>query len=678
MSSLDEIKEMFFVECDEQLEALADGLAELETGDAISETVNTMFRAVHSVKGGAASFNLDALTQFAHAFEFVLDDLRSERISVTPEVVRHLYKAADHLAALISDGGNGESFNSEQLEAMITEIGALATSEIPTENEADELVFEPMQLDFEAPDIRIFDIIFRPSQKLYDLGHDPVHLFRELAGMGELRSVPDIPKNLDSELLSWVLELETDSKLEEVAEVFEFIDGLAELNLTVRQEENQGDDLPDIPLPAVPDPAPGATEDALKTEVGTSSPHKPPTTKPTLRVDLGLVDNLINLVGELVINQSVLSQATYNLQSDSGARVGQSLEELKNLTRQIQECVMSLRAQSVKTLFQRMARIVRETADVSGKDVHFELDGESTEVDRTVIEHLVDPLTHILRNSIDHGLESPEVRVMNGKEPSGNVRLSAQHRSGRVVIEVTDDGGGIDRKRVLAKAIEKGMVPDNAKLSDQEIDRLLFAPGFSTAESVTSLSGRGVGMDVVNKEIQKLGGRIAISSEAGQGTSLTISLPLTLAVLDGMVVDVAGQTMVVPLSAIFETIRPRAGQIHRVEPGKSMIRIRDVLVPVIDLSVMFGYPRETPADIFSQVLLLTESAEQERRALIVDRIYDQRQVVIKSLENNYGQVAGVSAATILGDGKIALIIDPDEIVNIDAVKIPSTQLEAMQ
>jgi len=322
---------------------------------------------------------------------------------------------------------------------------------------------------------------------------------------------------------------------------------------------------------------------------------------------------------------------------------------------------MAIRAQPIKALFQRMSRIVREVRDATGKNVKLMTEGEATEVDKTVIERLADPLTHMIRNAVDHGLETAEERVAAGKSAEGIVSLTAAHRSGRVIITVSDDGAGINRPRVRQIAVDKGLIADDAQLTDNEIDNLLFMPGFSTATEVSNLSGRGVGMDVVKRAIQSVGGKVSITSQPGQGSTFSISLPLTLAVLDGMVTNVAGQTLVVPLTAIVETLKPTESDIHDIGEGGRVISIRGEFIPLIDVAQLMGY-RSEQTDLDSAVVLSIESDEHVRIALVVDDIQDQRQVVIKSLEENYGQVAGVAAATILGDGRIALIADVDDVI----------------
>ncbi len=382
----------------------------------------------------------------------------------------------------------------------------------------------------------------------------------------------------------------------------------------------------------------------------------------TIRVDLERVDRLIDLVGELVINQAMLAQrvAESGLTRSSSVAIG--LDDLEHLTREIQDSVMAIRAQPVKSVFQRMPRLVREVAAMVGKQVRLVTEGEGTEVDKTVIERLTDPITHMIRNAIDHGLETPEERVAKGKPAEGTVRLAALHRSGRIVIEVADDGRGIDRARVKASAVSKGLIAANAEMTDEEIDNIIFMPGFSTASTVSDISGRGVGMDVVKRSIQALGGRITIASEPGRGSVFTMSLPLTLAVLDGMVVSVCGQTLVAPLTGVIETLQPKGSEVKSLGPNGTVIQIRDTYLPLIDVGVKLGY-RDAPLLPTSGVALLVEGEGGQRAALLVDTIQGQRQVVIKSLEANYRKVPGIAGATILGDGRVALILDVDSVLS---------------
>jgi two-component system chemotaxis sensor kinase CheA len=410
---------------------------------------------------------------------------------------------------------------------------------------------------------------------------------------------------------------------------------------------------------ALPDTAsdPGAGDDA-----GSAGGGKSGKAAPTVRVDLDRIERLVNLVGELVINQAMLSQSFAEAGLATDGKIASGLDEFLQLTRDIQDSVMMIRAQPVKSLFQRLGRIVRESSDAAGKTARLVTEGEATEIDKTMIERLSDPLTHMIRNAVDHGLETAEKRRLAGKPPEGTITVSAGHRSGRVVIEVRDDGAGINRSRVQAVAEERGLIPPGLTLTDGEIDNLLFLPGFSTAGQISKLSGRGVGMDVVRNAITTLGGRIAINSEAGRGTSFSISLPLTLAVLDGMVVEAGGETLVVPLSAIVETLTLRNEDITRIGPSALAVRVRESFVPLLDLALLLGYGSGKPG-YEDTIALLISHDDGTRAALVVDRIVDQRQVVIKGLEDSYGRVPGVAAATILGDGRIALILDPSDLMS---------------
>lgn len=680
MDPMAEIRLTFFQECEEQLTALENGLLSMQEGESDSETVNAVFRAVHSIKGGAGAFKLNALVSFAHVFETALDKVRSGQLVPDADAMKLFLRAADALADLVSASRDGAIEDTAPYVAIEEEFNALigGTSAAEAEDDFAGLDFQPIITAFDepAPALNRFTIRFRPLRELFAKANEPLALFRELSRLGTLTAQCDI-KNLpfldtiepEDSYLSWELHLETESPLSAVREIFDFVEGDCDLAIAPKQPEHTdappaGDmdiaallrkvreEAPAIVAAAAAAPAPAEAESAPRTKAAV---------QPTIRVDLDRVDRLINLVGELVINQAMLTQRVLHSSHVRDREVTSSLEELERLTREIQESVMAIRAQPVRPLFQRMSRIVREVADATAKDVRLRTEGEATEVDKTVVELLADPLTHMIRNAVDHGLESPEQRSAAGKPPEGTVRLAAAHRSGRVIIEVSDDGQGINRARVLQKAIANGLVPADAQLSDSEIDNLLFLPGFSTASSVSNISGRGVGMDVVKRSIQALGGRISIASAPGQGSTFTLSLPLTLAVLDGIVVTVDEQVFVIPLTAIVETVKHEPSRIHHLGDNSFVLRVRDVLVPLIDVGAELGV-RPPASDLRSGVAILIETANGTRSALLVDNIQDQRQVVIKSLETNYMRVDGIAAATILGDGRVAMILDVDALV----------------
>jgi len=676
----DDFRESFFQECEDLLESVNDGFRLMADNQHELETVHAVFRAVHSIKGGAGAFGLDALVAFAHHFETALDKLRSGKLDLEENVLTLFQRCGDHLADLVSaarDASTLDEVSSTQLRSELDEIIGIT----PQEEETEEHVFEPMGLDLNLsldPAVSgCYTIIFEPYAELFRSGNEPALLFRNLARLGTLTVKVDstglVPfAELDSAQphLMWTLTLESDETAEAIADAFEFVDGLCRLEIT----EGPGNETmqSDLTFPLFEPPPAAQGEAALPGDAASERPDKPvmASKRPdassrsagaTIRVDLERVDKLINLVGELVIKEAMLSQSITKIGLPSESDVSVGLESLKQLAGDIQEGVMAIRAQPVKPMFQRMSRIVREAGMATGKRVRLVTQGEHTEVDKTVIERLVDPLTHMIRNAVDHGLESPEARRAAGKPEEGTVILSAAHRSGRVMIDISDDGGGINRAKVKKIAEEKGLVPPNSEMTPVEIDNLLFLPGFSSKDEVSALSGRGVGLDVARSEVQALGGRVSITSNPGEGTTFSISLPLTLAVLEGMVIDVAGQTMVVPITAVQETLQPRTAEIHPIGQDGRIVANRDRLVPIIDLGEALGF-RKAPISLENHVLLLVETDNNRRCALIVDGIQDQRQVVIKSLESNYGLVSGIAAATILGDGRIALIIDPDGII----------------
>jgi two-component system chemotaxis sensor kinase CheA len=709
MDPLESIRETFFQECEEQLAELETGLLAMEEGDTDPETINAVFRAVHSIKGGAGAFSLEPLIRFAHVFETALDEMRSGRLAVSNEVVKTMLRAADVLADLVRAARDGGSVDEALSAALTDELKALGPDgeEAGGEEDWGDFEFKPAAVQLDTPAApTAWRVRFKPRADLYAKANEAAILLRELARLGDIQvelETADLPalEDLDPEAahLAWTVTLTGETDEVTIREVFEFVDGDCELEVAPiggdapaeapQAFEDNGETfdiaalLAQAKVEAAPQPSVGTAPHALSAETSpaapasaaaaptpeqASSPEGPGQPRKheagaTIRVDLERVDRLIDLVGELVINQAMLSQRVMEAGFARASGVAMGLDELEQLTREIQDSVMAIRAQPVKSVFQRMPRLVREVAAMTGKPVRLVTEGEGTEVDKTVIERLADPLTHMIRNAIDHGLESPERRAEAGKPAEGLVRLAAAHRSGRIVIEVADDGGGINRERVKSIAVERGLIAADAPLSDEEIDNLIFMPGFSTADAVSDISGRGVGMDVVKRSIQALGGRIAITSRPGKGSTFTMSLPLTLAVLDGMVVDVAGQTLVAPITAIVETLLPKASEVNSLGGNARVISIRGGYVPLIDVGLALGY-RAEPLAPGQGVALLIEGEGGARAALLVDAIQGQRQVVIKSLEANYRQVPGVAAATILGDGRVALILDIDTIVAV--------------
>jgi len=773
MDGMESIKQTFFLECEDLLSELESGLIELNDGGGDTETVNAVFRAVHSIKGGAGAFNLTDLVSFAHIFENVLDDVRSERLESTPEVLTLLLQSSDMLNDLVSAARDDTGYDATRYAELLDKLtkfneqsgaeGGSNGPDAPTMSE--DFGFEPMAMDFSfddpiepADNTKTYDIVFKPRHHLFVHGNSATRLINNLGKLGEMNVSCDMSalphfEDIDPEeaYIFWNIELHTDKSKSDIDEVFEFAIDDCDLIISERISETANPtneapiqnaleafglpDLSDLPplntetplppvevanlaspaptidpsqdiadilagvtpvqptsAPVTPAPAPKPVQPVASTAkpskaspktVETQKKDKPaPKAAPpaTIRINLERVDRLINLVGELVINQAMLSECVMDAGIAGDPSVLSGLDEFKQLTRDIQESVMAIRAQPVQPLFQRMSRIVREAAQATSKSAKLVMEGEFTEVDKTIVEKLADPLTHMIRNAIDHGLETPEDRLAKGKPAEGTIKLSAAHRSGKIVIEVSDDGAGINRKRVKQIAIDKGLISEETQLTDTEIDNLLFMAGFSTVDKVSTLSGRGVGMDVVKRAIQSIGGRITISSQPDKGSTFTINLPLTLAVLDGMLVQVADQTIVVPLTAIVETLLPNPKEIHTVSPGCQVMNVRGTFIPLLDLGKALNF-RSNDTDNRRGVVLCIETEDGTKCAIAVDNIQDQRQVVIKSLEDNYGDVPCIAAATILGDGRIALILDPDELVlrsSSQAAPMPAAAPQIME
>jgi two-component system chemotaxis sensor kinase CheA len=738
---MEAIKITFFQECEEQLAELESGLLAMEAGDGDSEVVNAVFRAVHSIKGGAGAFGLDDLVRFAHVFETTLDQVRNGKLAPDPTtVLKPMLRAADVLADLVRAARDGGAVDAQRVQQTADELNV--SGDAPEDQEDLDSIdfgFAPMVMVEDEPAQpagAVWIVKFKPHPELYANANEAGLLLRELGRLGPLEVELDcsaLPRMdaLDPEgaYLVWTVHLTTDRAEAEIRDVFEFVDGDCDVEVRladaleaaaepqaapvesaapvksgddpafdimsllnrVQQEAAAGDSAPVeaatvasvappvaavAPTTAVPiDPAPAASAPGDRTATAALAAQAGPAgvaaAGSTIRVDLERVDRLIDLVGELVINQAMLSQRVMEAGIAGASAIAMGLDELEQLSREIQDSVMAIRAQPVKSVFQRMPRLAREVAAMTGKQVRLVTDGEGTEVDKTVIERLADPLTHMIRNAIDHGLESPQARIAAGKSPEGVVRLSAGHRSGRIVIEIADDGAGINRPKVKEIAVSRGLIAADASLSDDEIDNLIFLPGFSTATEITDVSGRGVGMDVVKRSIQALGGRISITSRPGKGSTFVMSLPLTLAVLDGMVVSLGEQTLVVPLTAIVETLQPKAADVHCMGGDARVIAVRDTYVPLIDVGQVLDY-RQGQMTAGEGVVLLIEADGGSRAALLVDGIQGQRQVVIKSLEANYRHVPGIAAATILGDGRVALILDVDAVVAVSRSGEPSS------
>ena len=708
----DEIQAIFFAECEESLAAAEQGLAACKAGTHDHDTINAVFRGVHSIKGGAGAFGYIALQGFTHTFETLLSDVRDGTVAITDGLIDLMLGALDTLSDHVAAArGLGETPDDGALQAELTAAMAANAGVAPMPAPApvvtaavapafDDDDGEPLSdFDFsamlddiagaldaagadstsgDAPVDAAWAVKVRPHAGAMRNGSEPLLMLREILDLGgqcvdcDVSQIPSLDTiDPGTGYLGWTFALPSGVAQAAVTDIFDFVGdgcslvfGDATPMPPVRPQAPsiKAASPPAAPLATLPSSAAVAGAEPPIAPVpaptsGVATPPAPPAMGQSIRIELGKLDKLIDAVGELVIAQAMMAQRL----AGDGLAVTEELTMLEGLTRDIQESAMAIRAQPIGSVFSRVPRILRELTSSTGKHVRLEVSGESTELDKTVIERLGEPLTHLIRNAVDHGIEPAEARLAAGKSPEGTQTLSAEHRSGRILIRIGDDGKGIDRDRVLAKAVEKGLVAPDAQLSREEIDQLIFAPGFSTAQTITNVSGRGVGMDVVRQNVKDLGGRITIESEPGKGTTFTLTLPLTLAISDGMVVNVGDQTLVVPLANVVESLRPEPGEVKGLGANRAMINVRGRFIPVLPLHIAVGAAGAVEAAEHG-VLIVVETEGAGRAALLVDAICDQRQVVIKSLDTHYRSVEGVAGATILGDGRVALIVDVDGLV----------------
>ncbi|WP_206238302.1 chemotaxis protein CheA [Novosphingobium terrae] len=694
----EDIQAIFFVECEEAQGAAEAGLAACRAGTQDADTVNAVFRAIHSIKGGAGAFGFTALQAFAHGFETLLSEVREGNAPLNPPLVDLLLRALDKLADHVTAAREGAA--SPQDSALLMELEAAArydaagrfdapagksrakkasskaTAPSPADSARDDSALDALLAELSAPAPaqpaagdqpreQGWQIWLRPLAGAMRNGGEPLLLLRELSELGavclqcDTSAVPGLD-NLDPDqaYLGWTFVVPKSVSEATVREIFDFAGD--DCPITIGEGESKWADMPHRPAALTPPPPPPAAEapaEAAKPETTPAKNPAPPPVGQSIRIDLLKLDKLIDTVGELVIAQAMLAQRLHN----DGVAANEELNMLEGLTRDIQDSAMSIRAQPIGSVFSRVPRILRELAASTGKHVTLQTSGEATELDKTVIERLGEPLTHLIRNAVDHGIEKPDERLAKGKSADGTLTLSAEHRSGHILIRIADDGAGIDHVRVLAKAVEKGIVAPDAVLSKEEIESLIFAPGFSTAASITNVSGRGVGMDVVRQNVKELGGRITIDSTPGKGTTFTLTLPLTLAISDGMIVKVGDQTLVVPLAHVVESLRPAPADVQGMGVESMMLNVRGRFIPVISVAHAVGAfdAVERPEQ---GVLIVVETESAGQAALLVDNIWDQRQFVIKSLDTHYRSVEGVAGATILGDGRVALILNVDTLV----------------
>ncbi|ANS43554.1 chemotaxis protein CheA [Serratia inhibens] len=628
----------FFDEADELLADMEQHLLELDPLAPDIEPLNAIFRAAHSIKGGAATFGFSVLQETTHLLENLLDGARRQEMSLSTEIINLFLETKDIMQ--------------EQLDAYKTSQKPDADSFEYICQALRQLALDAQQQDAPAALALAETAVAAPSaieggMRVCLSGLKPNEIplmLEELGNLGEVKNPQQTESSLEVTLL-------TSAGEEDISAVLCFVLEPEQISFATPLPAELPPEPPQpvavqAAEPPVAKPAPAVAEaPKARAKAGEST---------SIRVAVEKVDQLINLVGELVITQSMLAQRSGSLDPVNHGDLLNSMSQLERNARDLQESVMSIRMMPMEYVFSRFPRLVRDLAGKLNKQVELQLQGSSTELDKSLIERIIDPLTHLVRNSLDHGIEDPATRVAAGKSAVGNLVLSAEHQGGNICIEVTDDGAGLNRAKILAKAASQGLAVSDS-MSDEEVGMLIFAPGFSTAEQVTDVSGRGVGMDVVKRNIQEMGGHVEIHSQAGKGTAIRILLPLTLAILDGMSVKVNDEVFILPLNAVMESLQPQAEDLHPLAGGERVLQVRGEYLPLVELFRVFEVAG-AKTDATQGIVVILQSAGR-RYALLVDQLIGQHQVVVKNLESNYRKVPGISAATILGDGSVALIVD---------------------
>jgi len=673
---------VFFEESFEGLELMESELLNLDLKDPDTEAINNIFRAAHSMKGGSGSFGFTDITDFTHVLETLLDEIREGTREITKDDLALLLNSVDCLREMLSHARDDTEIDKDHVLSVQQDLERALGHEPSSQ---DGQAYAEDAADQSAPSESYWQISFVPHHHILQTGNDPLRLFRELEELGELATEVNVSKlppfedyDIEECYLSWELVLKTDVGEDNIKEVFAWVEDDCDLTIekldqpTSENDQanndltNNENDKTDISQPQEVE----ATEDRRAGERRQSEDRRSSgdrrgvagTETTSIRVNIDKIDALVNMVGELVITQSMLSQFSEDFNVKNVDKLSDGLKQLERNTRELQENVMQIRMLPISFSFNRFPRMVHDLSNKLGKKIELKLSGETTELDKTVMEKIGDPLVHLVRNAIDHGIEMPEARLAVGKPETGTINLNAYHEGGSIVIEIKDDGAGLNTERISQKAKERGLIKDKESLSHDKINELIFRAGFSTAEQVSDVSGRGVGMDVVRRNIHDLGGFVEVKSKEGQGSIFTIRLPLTLAILDGQLIRVGVQTYIIPLVSIMESIQAKPENTKSIAGDAELYRLRDDYIPIMRLHSVFNIPCDS-TDINNGLLVVVE-AEGQKIGLFVDDLLAQQQVVIKSLETNYKKVTGISGATILGDGTVAMILDVTGLVGL--------------
>ena len=668
---LKQFQQVFIEECTEGLEVMEAELLKLSPGAVDSEVINTIFRVAHSIKGGAGTFGFNQLTEFTHVAETLLDDLRAEKLSLIDNHIRLFLQTVDCLrewiqllaaeSELIPDTADNIKLQYQQF--LQTEVNPQTLS-------IDGMLEQPSLSTLDIPDDSVWLIHFVPGQDILKQGNEPRLIFAELQELGELKVTPKFDNVPIWDLLSpediyisWELELISQVSETQIKEVFEWVEDESIITISHPNTLSPSNIVSHV---AVEKTAAEGSLITIESKVSTTPAvtQKTASTKSTetnsIRVSIDKVDALINMVGELVITQAMLGELGQDFSADKLPQLKKGLTQLSQHTREMQDSVMKIRMLPIQFAFNRIPRMVRDLSEQLGKNVVLRMHGEETELDKIMLEKLSDPIVHLVRNALDHGIEAIEERKRAGKSDVACLDINAFHQGGEIIVEIRDDGRGLNRDKILAKAIEKGIVNKEQRYSDSQIDELIFAPGFSTVETVSDVSGRGVGMDVVKRNIESLGGGIKIESTTGVGSCFSIRLPLTLSIMDGQLVKIGSKTYILPIMSIIESLQLKDGMVTKLADDTEVFKLRDEFIPIIRLYQILNH--ETTLKQITDGLLVVVESGNNKYGLLVDDLAAQQQVVIKNLEENFMKVSCVSGATILGNGTVALILDIADVV----------------